>query len=84
MINDKICVCVSDENLMCRFDPALQKEAAEKAGFQPMIMKGKQLNGYCYVSPDGCAAQKDFSYWVELCLAYNGNAKSSKTKKRAK
>ncbi|MGV3589236.1 MAG: TfoX/Sxy family protein [Adhaeribacter sp.] len=45
MVNDKMCVCVSDENLMCRFDPDLQEEIAEKNGFQPMIMKGKELKG---------------------------------------
>ncbi len=26
MINGKMCVCVSGENLMCRFDPVLQDE----------------------------------------------------------
>ena len=35
MVNDKMCVNVSGENLMCRFDPALQEAVAEKPGFQP-------------------------------------------------
>ena len=83
MVNGKMCICVSDGNLMCRFDPALQEEVAEKAGFLPMIMKGKELNGYCYVSPEGWAP-KDFSYWIELCLAYNERAKSSKKKKQVR
>ena len=26
MVNDKMCVNVSGENLMCRFDPSLQEE----------------------------------------------------------
>ena len=29
----------------------------EKKGFLPMIMKGKQLNGYCYVEPIGFKKQ---------------------------
>lgn len=82
MVNNKMCISVSGENLMCRIDPALQEEAAGKRGFHPMIMKGKELKGYCYVSPDGFALTKDFEYWTGLCLAYNENAKPSKSKKK--
>jgi hypothetical protein len=78
MVNDKMCVSVSGENLMCRFDPALQLEVVEKNGFQPMIMKGKELKGYGYITPIGCKSKKDFEYWVALCLDYNERAKSSK------
>ena len=84
MVNDKMCVCVSGENLMCRFDPALLEEVAERPGFRPMIMKGKELKGYGYVEPPGYQSQKDFIYWVQLCLAYNDQAKSSKKAKPAK
>ena len=82
MVNDKMCVNVSGENLMCRFDPSLQEDIAERNGFQPMIMKGKELKGYCYVNPIGFKSKKDFEYWVNLCLDYNERAKSSKKVKR--
>jgi hypothetical protein len=75
------CVNVSGENLMCRFDPALQDEVAERNGYEPMIMKGKELKGYCYVQPIGFKLKKDFEYWVNLCLEYNERAKASKKKK---
>lgn len=78
MINGKMCISVSGENLMCRFDPLLQEEVAEKNGFLPMIMKGKSLNGYCYVEPEGFRFKKDFEYWIKLCLDFNPKAKSSK------
>ena len=84
MVNDKMCVCVSGENLMCRFDPAVAEEVAEKTGYQPMVMKGKELKGYCYVERDGYNSKKDFEYWVNLCLEYNEKAKSSKKSKRSK
>jgi TfoX/Sxy family transcriptional regulator of competence genes len=80
LVNDKMCVNVSGENMMCRFDPALHDEIAEKKGFQLMIMRGKELKGYCYVEPIGFASKKDFKYWMELCLDYNDRAKSSKKK----
>ncbi len=78
MVNGKMCVSVSNDNLMCRFDPILQEEVAEKNGFQTMIMKGREFKGYCYVSQDGYKTKKDFDYWVKLCLDFNAKAKSSK------
>ena len=81
MVNDKMCVCVSGENLMCRFDPNLQEEVAEKNGYQPMIMKGKEYKGYCYIDPTGFKSKNEFEYWINLCLDYNERAKLSKKKK---
>ena len=81
MVNGKMCINVSNDNLMCRFDPALQEEVAEKNGFQPMIMKARELKGYCYVSPDGYKRKKDFEYWINLCLDFNEIAKASKKRK---
>jgi TfoX/Sxy family transcriptional regulator of competence genes len=81
LVNGKMCVNVSDDNLMCRFDPKLMYEVAEKTGFLPMIMKGRQLRGYCYVSEDGYKSKTNFEYWLTLCLDFNKEAKASKKKK---
>ena len=78
MINGKMCISVSGENLMCRFNPGLQKEVEGKKGFQPMTMKGKEYKGYCYINPPGFRLKKDFEYWIDLCLDYNQNSKSLK------
>jgi TfoX/Sxy family transcriptional regulator of competence genes len=81
LVNGKMCVNVSGEDLMCRYDPELELEVAERAGFRPMIMKGKQLRGYCYVSEEGYKSQANFDYWLKLCLDFNEKAKASKKKK---
>ena len=78
MVNGKTCVCVSGENLMCRFDPNLQEEISEKTGYQTMLMKGKEYKGYCYVNPEGIKTKRDFEYFVNLCLDFNKVAKASK------
>jgi hypothetical protein len=57
---------------------------AEKTGFLPMVMKGKTLNGYCYVEPGGYNSVKDFNYWANLCLDYNDRAKASRPAKQKK
>lgn len=78
MVNGKMCVNASGQNLMCRFDPTLTEELAEKTGFLPMVMKGKEYEGYCYVEPTGFKDREDFGFWIKLCLDFNGRAKSSK------
>lgn len=82
LINNKMCINVSGETLMCRFDPDLTQELALKKGYIPMIMKGRQYKGYCYVTPNGYEDPKDFEFWMESCLDYNKTAKSIKSKKK--
>lgn len=65
---------------MCRYNPDREEEVAEKNGFLPMIMRGKQLKEYCYVEPIGFQKPEDFEYWMRLCLEYNNIAKASKKK----
>jgi hypothetical protein len=78
MVNGKMCINVSGHNLMCRFDPILTEKLVNKTGFLPMIMKGKEYKGYCFVEPKGFKSKKDFEFWVNLCLDFNDKAKSSK------
>ena len=81
LVNEKMCINISKDNLMCRYNPALEEVVAEKNGYMPMVMRGKTLKGYCYVTPDGFASKKDFDYWMKICLEYNKIAKAAKKKK---
>jgi hypothetical protein len=81
LVNGKMCINVSGDDLMCRYDPDRGDEVAERVGFEPMIMKGKQLRGYCYVSEEGYKSKANFEYWLQLCLDFNAKAKISKKKK---
>ena len=78
MVNGKMCVNVSGQNLMCRFNPTLTDELEEKIGFLPMLMKRKKYEGYCYVEPIGLISNEDVEFWINLCLDFNEKAKSSK------
>lgn len=78
MVNDKMCVNVSGDELMCRFDPDLQDELSAKNGFRSMVMKGREMKGYCYVSPEAIRTKRELDFWVKLCLDFNDRAKSSK------
>lgn len=80
MVNDKMCINVGDNQLMCRFDPEQTEQLSERKGFVPMIMKGKEYKGYCYVDPIGFENTGDFEFWINLCLDYNDKAVLSKKK----
>ncbi|NIG55796.1 TfoX/Sxy family protein [Chitinophaga sp. Cy-1792] len=84
MINGKMCVNVSRDQLMCRFDPAMTEELSLRLGYEPMIMNGKEYKGYCYVDPIGFKRKDDFEFWLQCCLDFNSQAKSSKTKSTKK
>jgi TfoX N-terminal domain. len=78
LVNGKMCINVTEDRLMCRYDPKQEPALAKRPGHRPMVMKGKHLPGYCYVDAEGFGAPADFSFWVETCLAFNSEAKPSK------
>ena len=82
MVNDKMCVSVSGNEMMCRFDPALQEAVAEKKGFRTMIMKGREYKGYGYINQEGIKSKENLNYWIGLALDFNKKAKVSKRKNK--
>lgn len=84
MVNGKMCVCVSNDDLMCRIDPESTGDALEQNGCRPMIRNGKAMKGYVYVDGDSIKSQKDFNHWISLSLAFNKKAKASKPKQKKK
>jgi TfoX/Sxy family transcriptional regulator of competence genes len=82
MVNGKMCVSVSGDEMMIRFDPALQETVAEKNGFRTMIMKDREYKGYGYISQQAIKSKRDFDYWVGLALDFNKRAKASKKTKK--
>jgi TfoX/Sxy family transcriptional regulator of competence genes len=81
MVEDKMCMGVKGDDMMCRIDPDLKDEVLEKPGCRPVDMSGKTMKSLVYVDEHGYKKQADFDYWINLCLDYNPRAKSSKKKK---
>lgn len=81
MVDDKMCICVKQDEIMCRVGPDEYETALEKTGAHPMIHGGKTMNGYVFVDADAITNRKDFDYWIDRSLEYNKTAKSSKKKK---
>ncbi|MDB4999178.1 MAG: TfoX family protein [Mucilaginibacter sp.] len=81
MVDDKMCICVKQDEIMCRVGPNEYETALEKTGARPMIHGGKTMKGYVFVDADAIKNRKDFDYWIDRSLEYNKTAKSSKKKK---
>lgn len=80
MYNDKMCVGIIKDELMCRIDPDIQEIALSKTGCRVMDFTKRPMKGYVLVDESGMDSQKDFDYWIDLSLAFNKKAKSSKKK----
>ena len=80
MYNDKMCVGIINDELMCRIDPALHEAAIEKPGCRTMDFTKRPMKGYVMVNESGMKSKKDFEYWIGLALDFNKRAKSSRKK----
>lgn len=78
MVNDKMCVCVREDEMLCRIGPDEYEAALEKPGCRPMIHNGKTMTGFVFINEEGMKTKKLFEYWIELALAFNKEAKKSK------
>ena len=81
MVDDKMCIGVNQDEIMCRIDPDVYDEAVERNGARPMDFTGRPMRGYVFVSEDSIKKKSDFDYWIKLCLEFNKKAKASKKKK---
>jgi TfoX/Sxy family transcriptional regulator of competence genes len=80
MVKDKMTAGIIDNKLMARIDPEIYEQALKKKGCKEMDFTGKPMKGYVFIEPKGIDLDKDLEYWIDLCLAYNPKAKSSKKK----
>lgn len=71
MVNGKMCVGVSGDELMLRFNPDLHKEYCELKDFRPMRTKSREYKGYGYVQPDNLQTEKALKHWLDIALHYN-------------
>ena len=82
MVDDKMCVGITNDNLMARINPDIYEKALKKKGCIEMKFTGKPMKGFVFVEPEGIDLEKDLEYWIQLCLDFNPLAKSSKKKSK--
>jgi TfoX/Sxy family transcriptional regulator of competence genes len=84
MVDGKMCICVGDDELMLRIDPALHEELVEKEGCRTMVMRDKPYKGYVLVAGYVLNTEKALNHWTGLALDFNKHAKASKKSKKKK
>lgn len=81
MVNGKMCVCVSGEDLLCRIGETEVETALQQGACRQMIINGRAAKDYVLVAEEGFRRQQDFDAWIQLCLDFNPRAKASGKKR---
>ncbi len=82
MINEKMCIGVVKDELMCRFDPNAIEQILELPGVRALDETGKRMKGFAYVESFGFSSEKNLQQLIDLCLEYNPRAPKTATKKK--
>ena len=82
MVNDKMCVGIIKDELMCRIDPEIHDAVIEKTGCRTMEFTKRPMKGYVMIDNSGLNTDKEFDFWIRLSLDFNKQAKASKKRKR--
>lgn len=81
MVNDKMCVGITNSDLMARIDPDIYEKALTRKGVREMDFTKKPMKGWVYIGPDGIDMDEELASWIQLALDFNPKAKSSKKRK---
>ncbi len=81
MVNGKMCVCVSGDEMLCRIGAEAMEKVLDQNGVRQMVMsRSKPSKDFVFVSEEAFLNQKDFAHWIRLALDFNPKAKASKKK----
>jgi TfoX/Sxy family transcriptional regulator of competence genes len=82
MVDDKMCVGLTKNELMARIGPDKYDMALQLEGCKEMKFTGRPMRGFVFVEPEALDRDDQLEYWVQLCLEYNPLAKRSKKRTR--
>ncbi len=80
MVDGKMCVGVTNNELMVRMNPESLQEIEYIDGWRQMMHGKKPMRGYVFVSEDVLVKNEDLKFWINLALTFNPLAKASKKK----
>jgi TfoX/Sxy family transcriptional regulator of competence genes len=80
MVNDKMCVGIIKDEMMCRIDPEFHETAVEMTGCRTMDFTRKPMKGWIMIDSSGMRTPRELDYWINLALEFNSKAKSSRKK----
>jgi len=81
LVDGKMCVCVNQEDLLCRIGHERVVEELERGNARQMVMNGRASKDFVYVALADINNRRQLVYWIDLCLQFNPQAKAAKKKK---
>jgi len=82
MVDDKMCICVRDQGLLCRVGREQAVIELEKDNCRQMVHGGRVMKDFVYVDMENFQTSKDFDHWINISLQFNKKAKVSKKRKK--
>ncbi len=80
MVDDKMCVGIIKDDLMARVGPHEYEKMLKQPHAREMDFTKRPMKGYLYVDATGWDNSEELDKWLDQCLAFNKEAKSSKRK----
>jgi len=80
MVDNKMCLGIVMDDLMARIGPHVFDQFLTRPGARIMDFTKRPMKGYAFVSAEGWDDEGQFSSWIDQCLIFNKEAKSSKKK----
>jgi TfoX/Sxy family transcriptional regulator of competence genes len=80
MVNEKMCIGIIKNEMMCRIDRDLHEKVVEMPGCRTMDFTKRPMLGYVLIDETGMKTNKEFDYWINLALDFNKFAKASRKK----
>jgi hypothetical protein len=86
MVDNKLCCGTridkqfGENLLLCRIDDKTYFEAVERDDILPMPNAERPMKNYIFVTENGWNKKQDLEFWLQKCLDFNPQAKSSKKK----
>lgn len=80
MLDDKMLCGIIKNQLMARIGTDAYEKALQKEGCNEMNFTGRAMKGYVFVDEEAIDMDDDLEYWLDLCIKFNPEAKSSKKK----
>lgn len=72
---------VGKDQLMARIGVKNIAEISDKSHWQNMEMNGRKMKDFILIDDVGIDTESDLEFYIDLCLKFNPEAKSSKKKK---
>jgi TfoX/Sxy family transcriptional regulator of competence genes len=78
MLNDKMCVGIMKNELMCRVPKDQHDILIEEQGARTMEFTGRPMIGFILIELQGMNTSEKLDKWLSISIAFNPHAKASK------